>query len=138
MGTVVGSGAELDPKLPEVMTAFYQSLYPFKAIYSWLSHSYSPGNAQGGPASGANGTTGGSAVGGSGTGPIPKTVPAWTHREFAFTLQNDAYLRYLSFDDAAGLKQQVLKLVPQRFEIGAIYNARVCHLFPVFVFPLSY
>ena len=61
---------------------------------------------------------------------LPTIVPAWTHREFAFTLQNDAYLRYLSFNDADELKRQVLKLVPQRFEVGAIYNAKVPCIHP--------
>ncbi|KIM26697.1 hypothetical protein M408DRAFT_330457 [Serendipita vermifera MAFF 305830] len=101
----------LDPKSPEVMTSFYQRLYPFKTVFTWLSHSVSnPGGTN-------DGTTGN---GLSGRGP----VPAWTHREFAFTLQNDAYLRYLSFNDADELKKQVIKLVPQRFEVGAIYNAK--------------
>jgi DNA primase small subunit len=108
------AGAEMDPKSPEVMAAFYQRLYPFKTVYTWLSHSYSPTDTT----DGGNTTT-------NGGGPTPKIVPAWTHREFAFTLQNDAYLRYMSFDDAAGLKAQVLKLIPQRFEVGAIYNAKV-------------
>jgi DNA primase small subunit len=108
------AGTTMDPKSPEVMTAFYQRLYPFKTVYTWLSHSYSPADTN----DGGNTTT-------DGGRPTPKIVPAWTHREFAFTLQNDAYLRYMSFDDAAGLKAQVLRLVPQRFEVGAIYNAKV-------------
>ena len=116
------AGAEMDPKSPEVMTAFYQRLYPFKTVYTWLSHSYSSADTN----SGGNTTTNGGA----------KIVPAWTHREFAFTLQNDAYLRYMSFDDAAGLKAQVIKLVPQRFEVGAIYNAKVypSHYSHIFIF----
>lgn len=109
-----GSAMELDPKSPEVMTSFYQRLFPFKALHTWLSHSVSN----------PVGTT--DNAGGIGNSTLGKgPVPAWTHREFAFTLQNDAYLRYLSFNDAEELKRQVLKLVPQRFEIGAIYNARV-------------
>ncbi|KIM26692.1 hypothetical protein M408DRAFT_72300, partial [Serendipita vermifera MAFF 305830] len=44
-------------------------------------------------------------------------------REFAYTLQNDAHLRYLSFNDADELKEQVIKPVLQQFEVGAIYNA---------------
>lgn len=49
----------------------------------------------------------------------------WTHREFAFTLQNDAYLRYNSFSNAEDLKKEVLRLNPSRFEIGPVYSARV-------------
>lgn len=49
----------------------------------------------------------------------------FTHREFAFTLQGDVYIRYNSFATADELKQQVVRLNPSRFEIGAVYNARV-------------
>ncbi|THH01494.1 hypothetical protein EW145_g6899 [Phellinidium pouzarii] len=48
----------------------------------------------------------------------------FTHREFAFTLQGDVYIRYNSFSSAEELKKQVLRLNPSRFEIGAVYNAR--------------
>ncbi|KAL9126408.1 MAG: hypothetical protein Q9217_004536 [Psora testacea] len=45
------------------------------------------------------------------------------HREFAFTLQNDAYLRYQSFPTGDLLRKQVLQLNPSRFEIGPVYSA---------------
>ncbi|SRR6266540_4426864 len=53
----------------------------------------------------------------------------FTHREFAFTLQNDAYLRYNSFTTADELKNQVCQLNPARFEIGPVYSARVRVIF---------
>ena len=49
----------------------------------------------------------------------------FTHREFAFTLQGDVYLRYNSFANAEELKKQVCTLNPTRFEIGPVYSARV-------------
>lgn len=49
----------------------------------------------------------------------------FTHREFAFTLQNEAYLRYQSFSTAEELKHEVLRLNPSRFEIGPMYSGRV-------------
>lgn len=49
----------------------------------------------------------------------------FTHREFAFTLQGDVYLRYNSFNSAEELKKQVCALNPTRFEIGPVYTARV-------------
>jgi DNA primase small subunit len=55
--------------------------------------------------------------------PLPSRQ--WTHREFAFTLQNDAYLRYNSFATDADLKKEVLRLNPSRFEIGPVYSAKV-------------
>ncbi|CAA7259208.1 unnamed protein product [Cyclocybe aegerita] len=48
----------------------------------------------------------------------------FTHREFAFTLQGDVYLRYQSFNNADELKKQVCQLNPTRFEIGPVYSAR--------------
>jgi DNA primase small subunit len=49
----------------------------------------------------------------------------FTHREFAFTLPGDVYLRYNSFTTAEELKNQVCQLNPTRFEIGPVYSARV-------------
>jgi hypothetical protein len=49
----------------------------------------------------------------------------WTHREFAFTLRNDAYLRYNSFSTGEDMKKEVLRLTPARFEIGPVYSGRV-------------
>ena len=51
----------------------------------------------------------------------------FTHREFAFTLQGDVYLRYNSFANAEELKKQVCSLNPTRFEIGPVYSARVSY-----------
>ncbi|KAI9796441.1 MAG: hypothetical protein M1825_000620 [Sarcosagium campestre] len=44
------------------------------------------------------------------------------HREFAFTLQNDAYLRYQAFPTGDLLRKEVLRLNPSRFEIGPVYT----------------
>ncbi|RAL60680.1 hypothetical protein DID88_009998 [Monilinia fructigena] len=48
--------------------------------------------------------------------PTPSTD--FGHREFAFTLPNDAYLRYQAFPTADLLRKDVLRLMPSRFEIG--------------------
>ncbi|TFK25537.1 DNA primase catalytic subunit [Coprinopsis marcescibilis] len=48
----------------------------------------------------------------------------FTHREFAFTLQGDVYLRYKSFNSAEDLKKDICHLNPTRFEIGPVYSAR--------------
>lgn len=59
------------------------------------------------------------------------TVPAklFTHREFAFTLAGDVYIRYNSFNNADDFKKEVLRLNPSRFEIGPQYTARVSEKF---------
>jgi DNA primase small subunit len=58
------------------------------------------------------------------TSSTPVPCRRFTHREFAFTLQNDAYLRYNSFTTAEDLKRDVIRLCPSRFEIGPVYSAK--------------
>lgn len=60
----------------------------------------------------------------------PAPTRLFVHREFAFTLQGDVYLRYNSFANADELKKQVCTLNPTRFEIGPVYSARVSCLDP--------
>ncbi|KIN00816.1 hypothetical protein OIDMADRAFT_123127 [Oidiodendron maius Zn] len=52
----------------------------------------------------------------------PTPTTDFGHREFAFTLQNDAYLRYQSFPTSDLLRKDVLRLMPSRFEIGPVYS----------------
>lgn len=52
----------------------------------------------------------------------PTPTSDFWNREFAFTLQNDAYLRYQSFRSSDLLRKNVLQLMPSRFEIGPVYN----------------
>ncbi|KAF2671037.1 DNA primase, small subunit [Microthyrium microscopicum] len=53
----------------------------------------------------------------------PTPTKDFGFREFAFTLPNDAYLRYQSFPSADLLKKQCVQLVPSRFEIGPVYSS---------------
>lgn len=52
----------------------------------------------------------------------------FSHREFAFSLPGDVYIRYNSFVTADELKKQVVKLNPTRFEIGPAYTHKVGHV----------
>lgn len=66
-----------------------------------------------------------------GTSVLTLAVPGklWTHREFAFTIENDVYIRYNSFNTAYDFQKEVLRLTPSRFEIGPQYTHRVsCHV----------
>lgn len=45
----------------------------------------------------------------------------FTNREFAFEHSSGAYQRYLSFKDGGELKDKVVRAVPTRFEVGAVY-----------------
>lgn len=53
----------------------------------------------------------------------PNPTTSFSHREIAFTLQNDAYLRYQSFPNIDAFKKELLRLNPSRFEIGPVYSA---------------
>jgi len=57
-----------------------------------------------------------------GAGNTDKTFLA--RREFSFTLQDDIYLRYLSFSNYQELQSEMIKRLPHKIDIGAVYNAR--------------
>lgn len=46
----------------------------------------------------------------------------FAHREFAFTLPNESYVRYQSFPTADLLRKQCVQMLPTRFEIGPMYS----------------
>ncbi|CED84873.1 prim-pol domain-containing protein [Phaffia rhodozyma] len=84
---------EVDASDPAAMRMFYNRLFPWKQLFTWLNHEQIP-------------------------------TRLFTHREFAFTLAGDIYLRYNSFANHEEMKREVLRLNPSRFEIGAIYTAK--------------
>jgi DNA primase catalytic subunit len=47
-----------------------------------------------------------------------------SNREFCFTLTNDIYVRYQSFDTAASFVNKLAKEVPIKIDIGAVYSSR--------------
>lgn len=84
-----------DSTEPMAMLAFYKRLLPFKSLYTWLNRS------------------------------LPHTPTRnFTHREFAFTLLNDVYIRYNSFGTWEEWKREVVRLNPARFEVGPVYSAK--------------
>lgn len=46
----------------------------------------------------------------------------FSRREFSFILEDDVYLRFLSFHSAAELRQEVLRKTPFKIDIGAVYS----------------
>lgn len=92
--------------------AYYKYLLPWKALYTWLNRTYTAPAPSTHPASGSTAA--------------PPASRNFTHRELAFTLHNDAYIRYNSFSSPEELKREVCRLNPARFEIGPVYSAKVC------------
>lgn len=56
------------------------------------------------------------------TRPVP--TRNFTHREFAFTLRSEVYLRYQSFNTWEDFKKETVRLNPARFEIGPVYSGK--------------
>ncbi|CAG8562853.1 12933_t:CDS:10 [Funneliformis caledonium] len=46
------------------------------------------------------------------------------NREFNFVNNNDAYIRYLSFDTIEDFKNEVLRVYPKKIDIGAVFSAK--------------
>ena len=49
----------------------------------------------------------------------------FSHREFSFTLADDVYVRYQSFDSREALEEGVRKATPYKMDIGAIFSVKV-------------
>jgi len=48
----------------------------------------------------------------------------FARREFSCTLPGDVYIRYQSFDSMAEFKAKILKLKPEKIDIGAVFTQR--------------
>jgi len=81
---------------PELLKMYYDRLFPFELLHSWLS--YDP------------------------TGSHPQL---FSHREFSFTLDiggEEVYTRHRSFAGVQELQQDIRKSQPRKIDIGAIYT----------------
>ena len=94
------------------MNAFYRRLFPYRPFFLWLNQDH-----------GESSQLITHAADRSSFYAVPAKL--FTHREFAFTLQGDVYIRYNSFHTANDFKKEVVRLNPARFEIGPQYSARV-------------
>lgn len=95
--------ATYDPSmLNDLLPIYYRRLFPYKSYMEWIAG----GNHE--------------KKGDSKT--IDKSYVS--KREFSFTLQDDIYLRYLSFSSAEDLQAEMVKRVPHKIDIGAVFNAK--------------
>jgi len=53
-------------------------------------------------------------------------------REFSFTLENDIYLRYQSFNNVVQLENSIKEKCPFKIDIGPVYSVDVSGVFVLF------
>jgi len=56
---------------------------------------------------------------------LAAACPQFAQREFSFTLENDVYRRYLSFSNHIEFEKELIKMCPEKIDIGAVYSAKV-------------
>ena len=56
--------------------------------------------------------------------PSPGDRDTFSHREFSFTLEDDVYVRYQSFESRQALEEGVRKSRPFKIDIGAIFSVK--------------
>jgi DNA primase small subunit len=105
--------AEFDPNvLQDMLPIYYKRLFPHKQFYRWLSYN------------------------------LCKFVIVFvlapkvsfclllaedgifSNREFSFTLQDDVYIRYLSFENQSELEKEICSRNPFKIDIGPVLNIR--------------
>ncbi|KAF4735804.1 hypothetical protein FOZ63_026464 [Perkinsus olseni] len=96
------SNAAKPPEVtPEALRIYYERLFPSRDFCRWLSY------REDGPGGKASTDKGGSFL---------------FRREFSFTLPGDIYCRYLSFHGQHDFRKALLDRVPDKIDIGAVFN----------------
>lgn len=81
--------------LPELLKVYYKRFFPYNLFYRWLNY----GN--------------------------PENGNFFSLREFCFTLKDDIYIRYKSFETQKELEAGIQHYCPHKIDIGPVYSARI-------------
>lgn len=86
----------------ELLRLYYEFLFPYNQMYNWLSYGHDPQKAA-----------------------SYKNIQSdfFLRREFSFTIENDIYIRYLSFQTKDEMEREIKKKQPHKIDIGAVYTA---------------
>jgi DNA primase small subunit len=68
---------------------------------------------------------------------VAAACPQFAQREFSFTLENDVYRRYLSFSNHIEFEKELIKMCPEKIDIGAVYSAKVKNFYLFFIWFFS-
>lgn len=81
----------------EYLRLYYGKLFPYAEMFKWLSCGHD--------------------------GKHPACDSSYFgRREFSFTIGNDVYMRYQSFQDATEMENSIKEKCPHKIDIGAVYN----------------
>eukprot|EP00238_Polyblepharides_amylifera_P001550 CAMPEP_0196572328 /NCGR_PEP_ID=MMETSP1081-20130531/2400_1 /TAXON_ID=36882 /ORGANISM="Pyramimonas amylifera, Strain CCMP720" /LENGTH=457 /DNA_ID=CAMNT_0041889611 /DNA_START=32 /DNA_END=1405 /DNA_ORIENTATION=+ len=81
----------------DMMPLYYSRIFPTSAVHAWLAYGNDKKHPQ------ADGSF-------------------FQRREFCFTLEGDIFVRYQSFKDAAELHKALRDKVPEKIDLGPVYN----------------
>jgi len=85
----------------QLLRVYYQRFFPYEQMFRWLSYGNDPDKVNENAA-------------------IVKDY--FGRREFSFTIENDVYIRYLSFRDCKEMRAEIEKRQPHKIDIGAVYT----------------
>lgn len=101
-GGPTAGGPPAQPEFSEhLLKVYYEQMFPYGHMHAWLSY-----------------------MGDTSVDADKKCLTKyWKKREFCFTMKDDVYIRYQSYNTMGEFRAQLKKKCPYKIDIGAIYNA---------------